>query len=122
MVSETMGKDLGPGIDMPAAVYRRQAWRPRALQGAESLLSGIARRNEPLDRRRARLTAWYERLVRRGQPFIGWQPLTTEDFGGENTQPSDIVQPRARTARREPQMIPNAPPPDMNVSDSLVRP
>jgi hypothetical protein len=119
MVTEATGKHRGPRFGL-AGVYDRQAWRPPALRGVESVLSGISRRNEPLHRRRARLTAWYEQLARRGQPFVGWQPLTTGEFGGDNTQPSDGS---VQTARREPQMISTkAPTPGANVSDLVVRP
>jgi hypothetical protein len=124
MVPEATEKHQGQEFDLPAAVYRRRAWRPAALQGVESVLSSISRRKEPLDRRTARLTAWYEQLARRGQPFTGWsQPLTTEEIGGNNTQPSyDSVQPGSRTALREPEVISEVPSADANVTDTIVRP
>src|SRR6476659_4057728 len=105
MVTEATGKHREPGFGLPAGVYGRQSWRPPALRGVESILSDIARRNEPLDRRRARLTAWYEQLARRGQPFMGWQPLTRGECGGDRAQAPDGSQSGDRTARREPQMI-----------------
>ena len=37
---------------------------------------------------RARLTAWYEQLVQRSQPFIGWQPLTTAEMEADDNQSS----------------------------------
>ena len=124
MLIEATGKHRGPGFGLPAGVYGRQSWRPPALRAVESVLSGISRRNEPLDRRRASLTAWYEQLARRGQPFIGWQPLTTEELGGDSTQlPDGSVQSGDRTARREPQMISTKDrTPEANVSHSAVKP
>ena len=124
MLIEATGQHRGPGFGLPAGVYARQSWRPPALRAVESVLSGISRRNEPLDRRRASLTAWYEQLARRGQPFIGWQPLTTGEFGGDSTQlPDGSVQSGDRTARIEPQMISTKDrTPEANVSHSAVRP
>jgi hypothetical protein len=116
MVTEATWQSRGPGFGLLAGVHSRQAWRPPALRGVESVLSGIASRNEPLDRHRARLTAWYEQFARRSQPFVGWQPLTTGELGVDDTQPSfDSVQSGDRTVRRESQTISKDPPQDASV-------
>jgi len=116
MVTEATWQNRGPGVGLLAGVHSRQAWRPPALRGVESVLSGIASRNEPLDRHRARLTAWYEQFARRSQPFVGWQSLTTGEFGVDDTHPSfGSVQSGDRTVRRESQMISKDPPQDASV-------
>ncbi len=122
MVTEATWQNRQPALGLPAGVHHRQTWRPPALRGVQSVLSGIASRNEPLNRHRARLTAWYEQFARRSQPFIGWQPLTTRELGNDDTQPSfDSVQSGDRTARRELQMISKDPPPDASVGKPLAQ-
>ena len=106
MVAEATSQNREPGFDLPAGIYRRQAWRPAGLRGVESILSGIASRTKPFDEHRARLTAWYEQFVQRSQPFIGWPPLTTAEWDARDTQYSyGSTQSEERISRREPPMI-----------------
>jgi hypothetical protein len=116
MLTGATGQYREPGFNLPAGVYGRQVWRPLGLRGVELILSGIARRNEPLDRRRARLTAWHEQFARRSQPFIGWMPLTTGQFGVDDIPSSPRSdQSEDRMARRERQMISKEPPSDTHI-------
>jgi hypothetical protein len=119
MLAGATGQYREPGFNLPSGVYGRQVWRPLGLRGVELILSGIARRNEPLDRRRARLTSWHEQFARRSQPFIGWMPLTIGQFGVDDI-PSSPSSPRSdqsedRMARREQQMISKEPPWDTHI-------
>ncbi len=123
MVTGATWQNREPGLGLPAGVHHRQAWRPPALRGVQSVLSGIASRNKPLNRHRARLTAWYEQFARRGQPFIGWQALTTRELGVDDAQSSfDNVQSEDRTARRESPMVSKDPLPDASVGKQPVAP
>jgi hypothetical protein len=116
MLTGATGQYREPGFNLPAGVHGRQVWRPPGLQGVELILSGIARRNEPLDRRRARLTAWHEQFARRSQPFIGWTPLTTAEWSVNETQSSlDSTQSGHSMARRESPMISKDPPSDTHI-------
>jgi len=119
MLTGATGQYREPEFNLPAGVYGRQVWRPLGLRSVELVLSGITRRNEPLDRRRARLIAWHEQFARRSQPFIGWMPLTTGQFGVDDI-PSSPSSPRSdqsedRMARRERQMISKEPPSDTHI-------
>ena len=80
MAAEATLQNRELGFDLSAGIHRRQAWRPAGLRGVDSILSGIASRTRPFDGHRARLTAWYEQFVQRGQPFVGWPPLTTAEW------------------------------------------
>lgn len=88
MIGEATSPNRGPGFDLSTGIRRRQVWRPAGLRGVDSILSGIASRNRPFDDHRARLTAWYEQLVQRSQPFIGWQPLTKAEMEADDNQSS----------------------------------
>ena len=119
MLTEATGP-LGPGSRLPGRGYRRQSWQPPALRGTESMLAGISRRNRPLNHLRARLTAWYEQLARRGQPLIGWPPLTTGLFSHMHA-PEGGRQSEDRPSQKGPQMISTqAPTSRTKVSDSVV--
>src|SRR5262245_51725337 len=116
MLTGTTGQYREPGLNLPAGVYSRQVWQPLGLRGVELILSGIARRNELLDRRRARLTSWHEQFARRSQPFIGWMPLTTGQFGVDDIPSSPRSdQSEDRMARRERQIISKEPPSDTHI-------
>ena len=119
MLTEATGP-LGPGSRLPGRGYRRQSWQPPALRGTESILAGISRRNRPLNHLRARLTAWYEQLARRGQPLIGWPPLTTGLFSHMHAAEGGR-QSEDRTSQKGSQMISTqAPTPEAKVSHSAV--
>jgi hypothetical protein len=111
MVAEATSQSRQPGFALPPGIHRRQAWRPAGLRGVHSILSGIASRTKPFDAQRARLTAWYEQFVRRSQPFIGWQPLTTAELGADGTQSSFGSTQEERITRSELPMISKDPSP-----------
>ena len=70
MIGEATSPNRGQGSICPR-VFAVVRFGARRLRGVDSILSGIASRNRPFDDHRARLTAWYEQLVQRSQPFIG---------------------------------------------------
>jgi hypothetical protein len=112
MVAEATSQNREPGFALSGSIHRRQAWRPAGLRGVQSILSVIASRTKLFDGQRARLTAWYEQFVQRSQPFIGWQPLTTAEFGAHDTQSSfGSLQSEERISRREPLTISKELPP-----------
>ena len=106
MAAGATSQNREPGFDLPAGIYRRQAWRPAGLRGVDSILSGIARRTKPFDGHRARLTAWYEQFVQRSQPFVGWSPLPTAEWDTRDTQYSlGSTRAEEQISRRESPMI-----------------
>jgi hypothetical protein len=112
MVVEATSQNREPRFALSGSIHRRQAWRPAGLRGVQSILSGIASRTKLFDGQRARLTAWYEQFVQRSQPFIGWEPLTTAEFGAHDTQSSSgSLQSEERISRREPLTISKELPP-----------
>jgi hypothetical protein len=112
MIGEATSQNRELGFDRSAGIHRRQVWRPAGLLGVESILSGIANRNKPFDDHRARLTAWYEQLVQRSQPFIGWQPLAKAEMEADDIQSSfGSARAEERILRSESPMISKEPPP-----------
>jgi hypothetical protein len=69
------GPDRAPRVALPLGVWRRQAWRPPALDGLEHLTASLAARTEPFLERSSRLLAWQQRLSGRLSPWSGWPPL-----------------------------------------------
>jgi hypothetical protein len=112
MVAGATSQIREQGFAPSAGIHRRQAWRPVGLRGVESILSGIANRNKPFDDHRARLTAWYEQLVQRSQPFIGWQPLAKAEMEADDIQSSfGSTRAEERLSRSESPIISKEPPP-----------